>query len=250
MHSGLPTLSHTSCRGWPEQEGAQEPGTYWLQPYTRVLDPINSLAPTPLFPTNTPPTYILSGIDASNVSCSICTEVYRCPVQLQCGTLVCAACCSQWVQVSAGVSCPCCFAHQLDDTNIQPPTSVVSDLLGSLWVECTAEGCTKVVKARNLRKHLKSGCKHYSETSTDSPSRVSLRDILSQPMTTPTTPAEKMVLRSFFRREEASNPHRTVTVETAGQVLYTHATLFTAYIQFVSVAASLCASPWMPSIHL
>ncbi len=151
----------------------------------------------------TPPTYVLSacGIDGSDLRCSICLEVYQCPVELQCGTLVCAACCSQWVQVTAGVSCPCCFAHQLDDTNIQPPTSVVSDLLGSLWVECTAEGCIKVVKARrNLRKHLESGCKHYSETSTDSPSRVSLRDILSQPTTTPTTPAEKRVLRSLQTR--------------------------------------------------
>jgi len=187
---------------------------------TRVLEHISSVSPTPLFPRDTIPTYVLSacGLDASDLRCPICMEVYQCPVELQCRTLVCATCCSRWVQVTAGVSCPCCFTHQLDDANIKPPPSAFTDLLGSLWVECTSEGCAKLVKARNLTKHLESGCRQHIETATDSPSRVSLRDVLSQPMTTPTTPAEKRVFRSLFRREEATNPCSTVTVETAGQV--------------------------------
>ena len=185
-----------------------------------VLEHIRSIRPTPFYPSDTKPTYVLSacGMDASELRCPICMDVYWCPVQMQCRTLVCATCCSQWVQVTAGVDCPCCFNHQLDTSNVQPPPSVMTDLLGSLWVQCTCEGCPKVVKAQNLLKHLESGCRQYNETSTDSPSRVSLKDILSQPITTPTTAAEKRVFRSLFRREEASNPCSTVTVETAGQV--------------------------------
>ena len=46
--------------------------------------------------------------------------------------------------MKAGISCPCCFAHQLDDTKLKPPPSAFTDLLGSLWFECTRADCSSV----------------------------------------------------------------------------------------------------------
>ncbi len=69
-------------------------------------------------------------LNIMSLRCSICLEVYQCPVEMQCGTLVCAACCSHWVQVTAGVSC---FLTSLatQTSNIRRVRSAESDMTRS-----------------------------------------------------------------------------------------------------------------------
>ena len=64
----------------------------------------------------------------ATVLCPLCLEVLDQPIELACSNLVCAICCTKWIERSGTVSCLCCSCHQLDDLSIFLPSTVVQDL--------------------------------------------------------------------------------------------------------------------------
>lgn len=104
-------------------------------------------------------------------------------------------------------------------------------VLGDLLVTCDKVGCTEVVALKNLRKHMDSGCTH--EMHTFSPSKLTVGQILSRPLTSPPTTAERKAATSVVKRLMGSSPDGEglcatgdiVKLPTAGQVrisMYTH----------------------------
>ena len=159
---------------------------------TKVIRRIESVAPISFFDSvecanyhpPSPPTHLL---------CPVCNEVYNSPIELPCEQLICASCLCTWVQHAQTLACPCCYNEHhplLDKAEFRPPNSVLLDVLGSLLVACN-KGCQTLVKAKDIRVHIESGCKGYIETTQNSPSRTTIRDVLSRPADTPTTPIEK-----------------------------------------------------------
>ena len=93
--------------------------------------------------------------------------------------------------MSGPISCPCCYDHQLDSTTIHPPPPMVTSLLSGLLVTCI-KNCGRLVRAGQYTKHLDSKCTEYFHIQVNSPSRMTLRDVLSKPAAVPPTPAEKV----------------------------------------------------------
>ena len=188
---------------------------------TKVIRRIKSAAPVSLFdsvecanyhpPDSSPPTHLL---------CPVCTEVYDSPIELPCEQLICASCLCTWVQHAETLACPCCYNEHhplLDEVEFRPPNSVLLDVLGSLLVACN-KGCQTLVKAKDISIHISSGCKGYIEMTQSSPSRTTIRDVLSRPADTPTTPIEKRAAEHLIRRLQAESDECVVRIPTRGQV--------------------------------
>ena len=56
------------------------------------------VGPKPLFTLNS--TYVLSHAKLTDILCPICDEVLRQPVESECGSVVCAECMYQWLEVN------------------------------------------------------------------------------------------------------------------------------------------------------
>ena len=109
-------------------------------------------------------------------------------------------------------SCPCCYTmHTL---SVQKPSSVLMKVLGRVIVECCR--CLQMVHVDNIHTHLASGCK--KESTTD----LSVSDILSQSLTTPTTPTERQLASNLVRRMMAATPSDSIQITTGGQVRNIH----------------------------
>ena len=98
-------------------------------------------------------------------------------------------------------------------------------VLGDLLVTCDKPLCTEVVALKNLQKHMASGCTH--EIHTFSPSKLTVGQILSRPLTSPPTTAERKAATSVVKRligtsadgEGTSRSRKDmVRLPTAGQV--------------------------------
>ena len=150
----------------------------------------------------------------STLLCPLCCGVLNQPIELACGSLVCASCCSRWIEVSGQVSCPCCYQHDLHDLTIALPSAIVYDLLGDLKVVCST--CKMTTTARQYKLHLASHCQGHYELA--SPSRVSARDILQRPTTAPTLPVERRVAEHLVRRLLIESESTVVKIPTRGQV--------------------------------
>lgn len=155
---------------------------------------------------------------AENLHCPICTCILDRPLQLACGAVICLECCCKWIQFSPQLSCPCCYSDPLNSSTIQAPSSLLGSLLGSLLVNCT-KGCGKHVKVMDYQRHLDGKCKsHYI---VDSPSNITLQEVLSKPATSPATPVEKKAAEHLMRRlidQSSSTESGEVKVPTRGQV--------------------------------
>ena len=90
------------------------------------------------------------------------------------------------------ISCPCCYYHHIDSTTIHPPPPVITNLLSALLVICS-KGCGNLIRADQYCNHLESKCMGHYHLQTNSPSRMTLRDVLLKPTQVPPTPAEKVV---------------------------------------------------------
>ncbi len=152
---------------------------------------------------------------AASLLCQVCSQVVSQPVQLACENLVCASCCRRWIQVSGGVSCPCCYNHRLDDDTITLPSVIVLDLLATLRLSSTK--CSRTTTARQYRKHKESNCQgHYEETS---PFLVTAERILQRPITAPTQPVERQVAAHLVRRLMSESGDSVLKIPTRGQVM-------------------------------
>lgn len=63
-----------------------------------------------------------------------------------------------------------------------------------------------------IHAHFESGCKKESITD------LSVSDILSQSLTTPTTPTERQLVSNLVRRMMAATPSDSIQITTGGQV--------------------------------
>ena len=156
------------------------------------------------------------------LSCPVCTSVLQRPVELSCGVIICSTCCSKWVAVCMAqrlqISCPCCYSHLLDRQSIRPPPPLVLSLLAGVLVYC-GKGCGKLVRHDSYDKHVAGNCQGHYHHQVDSPSKMTLQDVLARPVTVPATPAEIRVAGHLMRRMLDSDPNeQVVRVPTRGQV--------------------------------
>ena len=118
----------------------------------------------------------------------------------------------RWIEVQGEGNCPCCYTkHTL---SVQKPSSVLMKVLGRVIVKCSV--CLEMVHIDDIHTHLASGCK--KESTTD----LSVSDILSQSLTTPTTPTERQLASNLVRRMMAATPSDSVQITTGGQVREKH----------------------------
>lgn len=179
---------------------------------------MQDIAPASFFPQSSIPSYNHSILHTLNIECAICTQVPERPLELACGSIVCAACCCKWVQISCDLTCPCCHTSMPVDKHLQRPSEVTMSVLGSLVVDCN-KGCNRSVRASDYRQHLEAQCKQYFVQSTVSPSRVTIGEILSKTTETPITPVEKRVAATVIRWIMSENPDNSVIkIPTQGQV--------------------------------
>lgn len=166
---------------------------------TTTLEHLNKTVSPSLFPAHDHPEYETTAV-SNDLSCPICSAVLDRPLQLACNNIICYSCCHRWITLtmSGPISCPCCYNHQLDSTTIHPPPPIVTSLLSALLVTCSM-GCGNLVRADQYTKHLESKCMGHYHLQVNSPSRMTLRDVLSKPTQVPPTPAEKKVTKHRSR---------------------------------------------------
>ncbi len=132
-------------------------------------------------------------------------------------------CCKSWVQFhcSHTLSCPSCYDQRLDSTHISAPPDMVVSLLQGLLVHCKRR-CGKIVRVENYHKHLQGQCSSHYHLSVDSPSKLTIGEVLSRPSASPATPAEVKVaghlVRKLMDHGSSSSSEGVVKVQTRGQV--------------------------------
>ena len=144
----------------------------------------------------------------------MCLGVLDRPVELHCGPLVCAGCCSKWIQSFGhpATPCPCCFSSDpLSIVDIRPPPPVVVKLLGNLLVQCRR--CNNNTRAENYTLHTQSGCDQYIYVPP-----ITIQDMLSHPPKTPVLESEQQIARKIVTWLLHSSPDSTLTVPTRGKV--------------------------------
>ena len=159
------------------------------------------------------------------LTCPLCHSTLSQPVELQCDRVVCASCCCKWI-VSNSLQCLCCSAHHLEEDNIKMPPSIVINLLADLKLQ--SNKCGSITSNRDYPTHnctVPSTQLHSTEdhnTGSQSPSRLSARDILNRPLTKPTQPIENLVAECLVRRFMAESSEPIVRVSTRRQVNETY----------------------------
>ena len=73
--------------------------------------------------------------------------------------------------------------------------------------------CGKLVKASEYIKHCDNNCELFSHPVMNSPSKVTLHDVLSKPVSTPATPMERRVTEHLVRRLLDESPEEKVIKE-------------------------------------
>ncbi len=153
--------------------------------------------------------------------CSLCHKVAFRPVELSCEQIVCSSCCCKAILQSNSLKCPCCSAHILSSETIRPPSSLFMSLMDDLLVKCP-NACGCAVKLSNCINHQQSNCHSFRENP-NSPSRITLKDVLSKSSTSPATPAEIQATHSLVKRllnqgEISSTSTPIIKVGSRGQV--------------------------------
>ena len=188
----------------------------------QLLEHIKTLAPPSLLPDeDQAPSYDPTQAYGPHLCCPVCWTVLDRPVELSCGAVICLDCCCRWIQVAQHLSCPCCYSHSLSSTSLQKPSRFLIALLEDLPVICS-RGCGKVVKLLEYKSHLQGKCKSHYHQDLNSPSRMTLSDVLARPTSTPSTPGEAQVtehlVRRLFPQDRSSTEAAIAQVKTRGQV--------------------------------
>ena len=220
-------------------------------PHT-IISEINKISPPSFLPpdsVDSRPSYTLSqsiGLKTEDVECNICTQILDQPVQLPCSSVVCRGCICRSVNTKYACTCdltqkshspvftfrfndlrwfeshdihgcpmcPCCYGEH--PWSIQSPSNLLMRVLGRVLVECPA--CHRSVHYEDYQSHIGSGCKDQIKSSSD----MLVSDILSQPLTIPTTGTEQRLASNLVRRMLRSSDHASVHISTGGQVRDTH----------------------------
>ena len=185
---------------------------------TTIIDHLETTAPLSLFPAMDRPEHQLTEVSC-DLSCPICCIVLDRPLQLACGNVVCFDCCYKYISsaTSRPITCLCCYHHHLEPATISAPPSMVLNLLSGLLVTC-GRGCGRLVRANLYIKHCESKCVGFYHQEVNSPSKMTLRDVLSKPTNLPPTPVEKKVTQHLVRRLLDESPQQVIRVPTRGQV--------------------------------
>ena len=202
--------------GGQNQKGKRGRGRPSGETPLSILEHIHHIAPESFLPDEDKVPLYES--ESSQLSCPICCTVLDQPVELACGSIICASCCRQWIQHSqtSTVSCPSCYDHQLSSASIRPSPSLVLTLLADLVLHCTR--CGKLVTTNQYTRHLNSNCESFSRPVVNSPSKVTLKDVLTRPVSTPATPMERKVTEHLVRRLLDEGTGEVIRVPTRGQV--------------------------------
>lgn len=197
----------TKNRGRPTGETSKE-----------LLQHINSVAPASILSVDVRQLEFHTQSLGDQLSCPVCTAVLDRPVELSCGAIVCLRCCSNWVMhcTSACVPCPCCYDHPLDSTTIRPPPLLIISLLSSMLVSCERK-CGNQVRADQYDKHLQGRCRSHYEYSAYSPSKITLKDVLTKPATPVEMKCAQHLVRRILDTQRAPN-EQVVKLSTRGQV--------------------------------
>ena len=193
-------------------KGGRPPG----EPSKSVVHHLELVAPGSLLPPEDLEPHFEDSTVSGKLTCIICTCLLDRPVALTCGSIVCLECCRKWIQhhLSSSLTCPCCFDSPFDSAHIQAPPSLLVSLLEGLHIHCMRK-CGKVVRVDCYMEHLKGGCKSHYIQRVDSPSKMTIRDVLSTPKETPATPAEMRVAEHLVRKICTEG---VMKVPTRGQV--------------------------------
>lgn len=162
-----------------------------------VIHHIQSVAPPSPLPDNADPQF-LSSPTITKLFCPICHKVAIQPVELACNNIICSVCCCKAIQTSGSLNCPCCSDHLLGSLTVRPPSSLFMSLRNDLLVKCV-KGCGGAVRLQDYVKHCDSKCGIFQQN-IDSPSKVTLKDVLAKPSTSPATPAEVRAAHSLMKR--------------------------------------------------
>ena len=176
---------------------AKHPGRPSGETPKTVLSHATKTAPTALVPLDDPDPRLHQHTTIPR--CPICTQLLERPIELGCGTIICLGCCTNWIQFHhPPLSCPCCYL-QLDSEHIRPPPPLIVTLLQGLLVHCM-RGCGKIVQLGQYEEHLKGGCRSHYHQLADSPSKLTISEVLSRPSSSPATPAEVQVAGHLVRK--------------------------------------------------
>ena len=194
------------------------------------VDHIHAVAPPPL----APPTEVINvcthhqHVALPELTCPICCDVLRCPVELvSCGSIVCAECLCGWIQNSNELACPCCYNHHLKkySTGIRSASTLTLRLLGDLCVVCGR--CQGHVQLESYNDHTRNNCTSHTRQIS---SATSVVDVHSQPLTSPLTPVEQKLQTSLARRSLSGSPDEVLQLKTGGRVRYRSIILVYTYI--------------------
>lgn len=161
-----------------------------------VIDYIKSISLNSL--AQDPRPQFLPSPTLKKLNCSLCLNVAFPPVELSCEHIVCSDCCCRVIQATYSLSCPCCSDHILSSQTIHPPSSLLMSLLNDQLVNCVRR-CGSVVKLQDYQKHLDSNCSDHRENM-NSPSKITLKDVLGKSSKSPPTPAEAKAAHSLVKR--------------------------------------------------
>lgn len=159
--------------------------------------------------------------------CPICTFLLNGPVQLSCGAIICLPCCKSWVNhrpSGSMATCPCCYDHLFNSSEVHSPPPLIASLMEGLLVHC-GRGCGRVVRLASYRKHLDSRCRSHYDMDIHSPSRMTIKDVLSKPASTPASAVEKKVAEHLVKKMLDESPDtKVVKIPTRGQAstYYSH----------------------------
>ena len=147
-------------------------------------------------------------VDSSATQCPICLSSVDRPLELACGSVVCMDCCCASVSIGDSLSCPCCYDHDLSEDTVNAPSSRMTDLFeAAMKVHChTCQGVFFLSEHREHTCHL------------NSPSRLSVQQILDRPVTAPPHPVESRVAEHLVRRLIVQGTTDTITIPTQGKV--------------------------------
>ena len=159
---------------------------------------------------------------------SVCGNVADQAVEINCGHMVCALCCSAWLDESSSTTCPTCHSQISGANGIKAVSPIVLNIMSQLNVHCDNQplGCHSVVPLKQLESHVVACHPPYAcpqPTTTNSgatpapltPSKVA--SILAQPPDQPLNETEERCTVSFLRRLTFQQG-RNLEIRTGGQV--------------------------------
>ena len=163
--------------------------------------------------------------------CPLCKMVVDKPVETTCDHMVCHSCISKWLYAN-DPSCPVCLTKFRSTSDVKAASTVAKNILASLQIRC--DHCPIHVPLSQLASHL-------NQCSTDqpvslsltptsgppTPSKVSLRSVLTSPVELPPSDVEIRAATHLVRRILRTQEQTLLSLPTGGQVRYTQTTPYT-----------------------